>query len=65
MSWTGWLLVAAVGVGVIAIQFIPEVFHATGKFLDRLSPRIGLAILSAIIVVGLLAGLAVRFMDAK
>ena len=62
MNWTGWLIVVAIGVGVLAIQFIPELFHASGKLLDRLSPRIGLVILGAIIVVGLLAGVAVRFM---
>ena len=62
MNGTGWLIVVAIGVGVLAIQFIPELFHATGKLLDRLSPRVGLAILGAIIVVGLLASVAVRFL---
>lgn len=62
MSWTSWLLVVAIGVGVLDFQFIPELFHATGKLLDRSSPRIGLVILRAIIVVGLLAGVAVRLM---
>ena len=62
MNGTGWLIVVAIGVGVLAIQFIPELFHATGKLLDRLSTRVGLAILGAIIVVGLLASVAVRFL---
>ncbi len=58
MSWIGWLIVAVVGVGVIAIQFIPELFHTSGKLLDRLPPKLGMAILGAVIVAGVLAGLA-------
>lgn len=58
MSWTGWLFVAAVGVGVIAIQFIPEFFHASGKLSDRLPPKLGMVILGAVIVACALAGFA-------
>ena len=61
MSWTGWLIVAVavVGVCVIAIQFFPELFHISGKLLDRLSPKRGLVILGAVIVACLLAGMIV------
>lgn len=58
MSWTAWFLVAAVGVGVIAIQFILEIFHIFGKLLDQLPPKLGMVILGAVFVACALAGLA-------
>lgn len=58
MSWTAWLLVAAIGVGVIASQFTPELYQASGKLLDRLPPKLGIVILGAVVVACVLAGLA-------
>ena len=59
MNWTGWLIVAAIGVGVLTIQFIPELFLAAGNLLDRLPPKLGFVILGPAVVVSLLAGMIV------
>lgn len=59
MNWTGWLIVAVIGVGVLAIQFIPELFHTAGKLLDRLPPKLGIVILGVVMIAGLLAGMVV------
>lgn len=59
MNGIGWLIVVAIGVGAIALQFIPELFHTFGRLLDRLPAKLGTVILRAVIVVGLLAGIAV------
>lgn len=58
MSWTAWLFVAAVGTGVLASLFLPELLHVPGKLLDRLSPKFGIVILGTVIVVCALVGLA-------
>ncbi len=59
MNWIGWLTVAAIGVGVLALQFIPELFLFAGKLLDRFPTKRGIVILGAVIVAGLLAGMVV------
>jgi hypothetical protein len=45
MSWTGWLVIASVTIAWLAFQFAPEWLNAFGISLDRLSPKVGLAIL--------------------
>lgn len=58
MSWTAWLLLAAVGIGVFASLFFLELLHVPGKLLDRLPPQLGMLMLGVVIVVCTLAGLA-------
>lgn len=60
MSWMAWLFLAAVGIGVVVSQFLPELLHVLGKLLDRLPPKLGLVILGAAIVVCTLLGLAMK-----
>ena len=60
MNWTGWLIVVVIGLGIVAIQFIPELLHAAGNLLDRLPPKLGLVILGAVVVVSLLAGMIIQ-----
>jgi hypothetical protein len=58
MSWTAWLLLAAVGIGVFASLIFLELLHVPGKLLDRLPPQLGMLMLGVVIVVCTLAGLA-------